>query len=133
MDFYKTHKIEIRFVIGLENMLFADVCVCVCVCAIFSPKCLQARAVKGLIVVLLPVLRRIPQITKIVSQWQLQVQLHVWMLHQHFPWQSQYNVVFCLWEVFTTHTELFLIDLSLFGNHEITFPVGSAVLYILWI
>ena len=79
MDFYKTHKIEIRFVIGLENMLFADVCVCVC--AIFSPKCLQARAVKGLIVVLLPVLRRIPQITKIVGQWQLQVQLHVtaWM------------------------------------------------------
>ena len=46
--FIKTHNIEIRFVIELENVLSAGVCVCVCVCALFSPEVLQAVAVKGL-------------------------------------------------------------------------------------
>ena len=38
------HILEIRFVIGLENRLFAGMCVC----AICSPEILQAEAGKGL-------------------------------------------------------------------------------------
>ena len=44
--FIKVHNIEIRFVIELENVLFAGVCVCVC--ALSEPEILQAGAVKGL-------------------------------------------------------------------------------------
>ena len=44
MDFHKTHSIEVKFVTGLQNILFASMCV-----HFFSPEIVRAGAMKGLI------------------------------------------------------------------------------------